>query len=262
MNRLELQIFLLTAILSLACSTRVSEWILLNAPADRYLLVCYHHGAIPETVKQMHRELESKSHHANLIFREEKREEGKPLLYALYYGNRLVAGYDNPQSLKGITNSPLRKKIAGELMEGKLCAMVFLTTGDKAKDEAGLQVVRKSIAASPFSSIITLSVVDRNDAVEHHLVQMLLQTEEDLKDIYEPMLFGVFGRFRVLEPLLAKGISEENIGLMISFFTADCSCVIKENLPGISILCETSWKDPRPALVNKILDENPQLIHH
>lgn len=261
MNRFELKIILLTAILSLACSTRVSEWILLNAPADRYLLVCYHNGAIPEQAKQSHREEESKSRYANMVFREVQKEEGPPLQYALYCDNRQVAKYDNLESLKGITVSPLRKKIAGELMAGKLCVMLYLTTGNKAKDEAGLQVVRNSIAASPFGSIITLTELDRSSAEEHHFVQMLLHTEEDLRMIHEPMLFGVFGRFRVLEPLLAKGITEENIGLMIDFFTADCSCVIKENLPGISILSETSWENPRPALVNRILDENPHLIH-
>ncbi len=262
MNRLELKTVIVAALLCLACSTRVSEWVLLNAPADRYLLVCYHSGVIPETVRQSHKELESKSNQANMVFREVRKEEKQPLHYALYYDNRLVAGYDNLESLKGITGSPLRKKITGELMEGNLCAMIFLNSGNKAKDEAGLLVVRKSIASSPFSSLITLTEVDRNDAGERHFVQMLLHTEEDLKEIGEPMLFGVFGRFRVLEPLLAKGISEENIALMIDFFTADCSCVIKDNLPGINILCETSWENPRPALVNRILDENPHLIHH
>lgn len=261
MNRLELKIILLAGILSLACSTRVSEWFLLNAPADRYLLVCTHKGAIPETVKQLHRELESKSRHANMVFREVRNEEGPPLQYALYYDNRQVAKYDNPESLKGIAASPLRKEIAGELMAGKLCVMLYLTTGNNAKDEAGLEVVRKSIAASPFSSVITLTVLDRNSDTERHFVQMLLHTEDDLKEIREPMLFGIFGRFRVLEPLLAKGITEENIGLMIGFLTADCSCVIKENLAGISILSDTSWENPRPALVNRILDENPHLIH-
>ncbi|MBP7503810.1 MAG: hypothetical protein KA780_00075 [Prolixibacteraceae bacterium] len=262
MNRWEQIIVIMAALLCLACTTKVSEWVLLNSPAGRYLLVCYHNGAIPETAKQLHRELEEQSHRANLIFREVRKDDGKPLSYALYYDNRLVATYDDPSQMKGITSSPLRKQIASELMDGQLCAMVYLTSGNKEKDEAQLQVVRKSIAASPFSSLIALTVVERNDAAEHHFVQMLLHTEEDLKAIHEPMLFGVFGRFRVLEPLLNRGITGENIGLMIDFFTADCSCVIKDALPGINILIDTSWKDPRPARVNKILDENPHLIHH
>ena len=76
------------------------------------------------------------------------------------------------------------------------------------------------------------------------------------------MLFGVFGKFRALEPLLAKGISQENINLMIDFLTADCSCLIKDDLPGTNILYNGKWENPQTALVNKILDENPNLEHH
>ena len=87
-------------------------------------------------------------------------------------------------------------------------------------------------------------------------------TEDDLKGISEPMLFGIFGRFKALEPLVGKGISDENIKLMINFLTADCSCLIKDNLPGTDILFTNNWENPATALVNKILDENPHLLHH
>jgi hypothetical protein len=49
---------------------------------------------------------------------------------------------------------------------------------------------------------------------------------------------------------------------MIDFFTADCSCVIKDDLPGSSILYNGNWENPKTALVNKILDANPNLEHH
>ena len=48
---------------------------------------------------------------------------------------------------------------------------------------------------------------------------------------------------------------------MIGFFTADCSCLIKDNLPGADMLFTNDWENPAPALVNKILDENPSLQH-
>ena len=66
------------------------------------------------------------------------------------------------------------------------------------------------------------------------------------------MLFGIFGRFKALEPLLAGGITEENINLMIDFLTADCSCLIKDNLPGTDILYINKWDSPATALVNGI----------
>lgn len=249
------------AILSLACTTKVSEWMLLNSPPDRYLLVYYHKSTIPESVRLQNKDLENRSDRSNMLFRQVLNENIAKPYYALYYKNRLFSVYDDYNKLNGITDSPLREKIAGELMKGKLCVMLYLTTGDPVKDESGLQVLKKSIAASPFGNIISIVELNRNSAEENHFVSMLINVEEDLKGIREPMLFGIFGRFRVLEPLLAKGISGENIKLMIDFFTADCSCIIKDNLPGLSILYDGSWENPRPALVNKILDENPELVH-
>jgi hypothetical protein len=262
MKSIHLKIVIPAAILGLACTTKVSEWVLLNAPADRYLLVYNSNGPVPDHVRQINKAIENRSGKANLQYRQVIKPEIRKPYFALYYKNRLFGEYPDPGSLEGLTDSPLREKISGELMDGNLCVLLYLTTGNTVKDEAKRQVIRNSLAASPFRDIITLTELDRNNAQEHHFVNMLLHVEDDLKTIDEPMLFGVFGRFRVLEPLLAKGITEENIGLMIDFFTADCSCVIKDDLPGINILNEETWKNPVPARVNKILDENPQLMHH
>ncbi|MDX1285346.1 MAG: hypothetical protein R3182_10045, partial [Draconibacterium sp.] len=109
--------------------------------------------------------------------------------------------------------------------------------------------------------VITVLPLDRKNLEESSFVSMLLNVEDDLKEINEPMLFGIFGKFRALEPLLAKGISEENINLLINFLTADCSCLIKDDLPGVNILYKGSWENPKTALVNKIMDANPHLEH-
>ena len=51
MRRIHLKILILTAILSLACTTKVSEWVLLNAPADQYTLIYFYSGQINETAR-------------------------------------------------------------------------------------------------------------------------------------------------------------------------------------------------------------------
>ena len=43
------------------------------------------------------------------------------------------------------------------------------------------------------------------------LLQMLLNTEDDLKTMKEPMAIPVFGRGRALYALVGKGINEETI---------------------------------------------------
>jgi hypothetical protein len=256
-----LKAILIAAIVGMACTTKVSEWVLLNSFADKYRLVYYHKGdADTETVRQ-NKEMESLSKTANIVFRTEKKEDIAKPYYALYYGNRLFGQYNDQSSLKDIAVSPLREKVVEELMAGKLCVMLYLRSGSSEKDEKGLQVITRSLDSSPFRDIITLMETERGSQSEKHLVSLLLNVESDLKDINEPMLFGVFGRFRALEPLLGRGITEENIHLLIDFLTADCSCLIKDQLPGVSILCKADWERPKPALVNAVLDANPFLMH-
>jgi len=262
MKPVQIKTIILAGLLSLACTTKVSEWVLLNSLPDKYLLVLYHKTPLTESVRNQNREFSEKISSANVVFRTLSRENIVEPYYALYYNDRLFSEYHNYSELEGIAFSPLRNKIAAELMSGKLGVMLYLKCGNEEKDERGLKIIRNTVSSSPFGEIIPVIELGRNNPEEKHLVSMLLNVESDLKDINEPMLFGVFGRFRVLEPLLAKGISEENIDLMIDFLTADCSCLIKDDLPGINILFDGSWENPLPAMANRILDENPELLHH
>jgi len=262
MKRFHLKIFIISAILSLACTTKVSEWVLLNAPANEYLLVYYHKEPLSGIIKEQNSRINGDFKSANIRFRTVVSNNIDKSYYALIYENRLFSKYYNYKELENLTVSPLRSRIAAELMSGKLCVMLYLKTGIDEKDDPALQIIKKTITASPFREIIPVMVIDRNNPDEKHLISILLNVESDLKDINEPMLFGVFARFKALEPLISKGISEENINLMIDFLTADCSCVIKDDLPGTDILFTNDWENPLPAMVNRILDANPSLVHH
>jgi hypothetical protein len=259
MKRIHYKIILLAGVISLACTTRVSEWVLLNGIPNSYTLVYFHNSPISESVKKQNLALSEKMKTANIRFEAVNRPEISGPYYGLYYQNRFFSRYETSGELAGLSSSPLREKIAAELMAGKLCVMLYLKTDNKEKDEKGLNSLHRAIASSPFGKIITVVELSRNSRDEHHLASMLLNVEDDLKDIQEPMLFGIFGRFKALEPLLGKGISEENIKLMIDYFTAECSCLIKDDLPGTDILFPNKWENPTTALLNKIIDDNPQL---
>lgn len=250
---------LLAGLISLACTTRVSEWILLNTLPRQYSLVYFHGSPLSESLEEQNRTLAGRIETANIRFKTVQREGITTPYYGLYYENRLFSTYRNIGQLEGITSSPLRKKIAEELMAGKLCVIVYLKTDDPEKDDQGMRTLQSAIGSSPFGSIITVFELSRNSMDEHHFASMLLNVENDLRFIQEPMVFGIFGRFKALEPLLGKGISEENIHLMIEFLTAECSCLIKDNLPGKDILFTDQWENPKPALLNAIIDSNPAL---
>lgn len=259
MKRKFLTIILLAGIISLACTTRVSEWVLLNSLQNPYTLIYFHNSPITESLKKQNLAVNERIKTANIQFQTVNRKEITGPYYGLYYKNRLFSRYETADELTGLTRSPVREKIAAELMAGKLCVMLYLKTDNDEKDEKGLNTLRRAIASSPFGKIITVVELSRNSRDEHHFASMLLNVEDDLKDIQEPMLFGIFGRFKALEPLLGKGITEENINLMIAYFTAECSCLIKDDLPGTDILFPDKWDNPETALLNKIIDDNPEL---
>ena len=259
MKKKYLKIIVLAGILSLACTTRVSEWVLLNAVPDQYTLVFFHNGPQGDYIKKQNQEITHKIKNANIRFTTAERKDIKEPYYGLYYEDRLFSKYSDPAEMKNLTASPLRDKIAAELMDGKLCVMLYLKTGIREKDEKGMLILQKSLEASPFGDIIPVVELNRNSTDEAHFSNMLLNVEDDLKKIREPMLFGIFGKFKALEPLLGSGITEENIGLMIDYLTAECSCLIKDDLPGTDILFTDKWENPRPALLNRIIDENPLL---
>ncbi len=261
MKRIYLKILIVGAVLSMACTTKVSEWILLNEAPQKYVLVYFHKNKLTETIRSQNNDVKNQLKQANILFKTMETDEIEKPYYALYFNNHLITKFEDYKAVDKIAASPLSTKIASDLKQGKLCVMLYLKSGDGEKDKNSLETTNKALESSPFANIISLVELDRSSGDEKLLVSMLLNVESDLKEIHEPMLFGIFGRFRALEPLLAKGISEENIHLMIDFFTADCSCLIKDNLPGRSILCSDNWENPQPALVNTILDANPELIH-
>jgi hypothetical protein len=259
MKRKFVSILLLCGLISLACTTRVSEWVLLNAVPNSYTLVYFHNRPLSESEKKQNQSINEKIKKANIRFETDRRPGISKPYYGLYYQNRLFSRYEDATELSGLSSSPLREKVAAELMAGKLCVMLYLRTDHPEKDEKGLNTLKRALASSPFSRIITVVELSRNSLEEHHFASMLLHVEDDLRYIQEPMLFGIFGRFKALEPLLGKGISEENIHLMIDYFKAECSCLIKDDLPGTDILFPAKWDNPEPALLNKIIDDNPSL---
>lgn len=259
MKPIHLKIIVLAGLFSLACTTRVSEWVLLNTLPNQYTLVYFHNGQIDEKITRQNLEVTEGIATANIQLVSANRQDIKEPYYGLYYEDRLFSKYQTAEELRDITSSPLREKIAKELMSGKLCVMLYLKTDNREKDEKGLKTIQNAIESSPFGNIIPVIELSRNSKDEAHFASMLLNVEDDLIGIREPMLFGIFGRFKALEPLLGKGISEENINLMIDYFTAECSCLIKDDLPGTDILFTDSWDNPQTALLNKIIDDNPVL---
>jgi hypothetical protein len=176
------------------------------------------------------------------------------------WGSPLTVG-----AVKVALQSPVRRQIARRLLGGDCGVWVLLESGVAAVDdaaaktmEARLRHLEKTLAlpkvdqedlAKGLMSVpearlkVAFSMVrlSRKDPAEEVLVHMLSGSEDDLREEKEPMAFPVFGRGRALFALVGKGIGEEMIDEACSFLIGPCSCVVKEENPGLDLLIAEDW---------------------
>src|SRR5210317_1606385 len=151
MKQITFKGLIIFSVLSLACTTKVSEWVLLNSLPDKYILVYFHKNKLTETEKNKNAELENRFKSANILLESIQRDKVEKPYYALYFNNRLITEYENDQEMLNIASSPMRERVASELMAGKLCVMLYLKCGNEEKDRDGIQIVKNSVATSPFA---------------------------------------------------------------------------------------------------------------
>jgi hypothetical protein len=256
---------LITLVSAYACTTRVSEWALVNVEPTPYDLIYFNtdgkspDSGFPDMEQAMQANLrfrtididEATDEETSIYQQVKQRGDSK---WALFYGNRLVKTILKETDINDLASSPIRDQIASEIKKGKLCVIVYLKSGNRDEDDKGAKAIRASLDKSPLKEIIPVVELGRDVTTERHFVDLLLKVESDLAELEQPMLFGVFGRFRVLEPLVGRGITEENIGFLIEFLTAECSCVIKSGMPGIDMLYTNRWDNYSPALLHKYIE--------
>jgi hypothetical protein len=171
------------------------------------------------------------------------------------------------KSVAALTQSPVREELIRRLAAGHSAVWLFLKSGQKPADDAALakltaQLEKDSedlrlpgfdeLEVSPDllrSTKVRLKIqfsvieIDRADPEEHCLVDMLLNSEPDLRASKEPLAFPVFGRGRVLYSLVGEGITSDNIRTATEFIAGPCSCQVKELNPGFDLLLQCDWDD-------------------
>jgi hypothetical protein len=103
----------------------------------------------------------------------------------------------------------------------------------------------------------SLMRVSRDDPAEEVLLGMLLSVEDDLGEFADkPMVFPVFGRGRVLEPLIGAGLTADNVMFASSYLCGACSCQVKDENPGVDLLVAANWDEAvagSTVIVEKVL---------
>ena len=211
-------------------------------------------------------------------------EEGPPLFTELF------AGRLDEKQVQAMVDSPVRKQLGKLLLDGNAAVLLILTGPDKDANRQAEKVVGEVVAMSDrgefpvsggndfapdqflpeapgdtppqdpreddYSHTLKLAVLKlaRTDPAEKWLVDSLLSVEPDLRQSQyakSPMVFAVYGRGRAMPPYLGKGITKENLADCVIFLTGPCSCMVKEQNPGVDLLIRRDWDAVAETLAAK-----------
>jgi hypothetical protein len=169
------------------------------------------------------------------------------------------------ETAREITSSPAREELVRRLCAGHSAVWLFVDSGVQETDDAAFlrlqQQLQKEAARLKLPAAAELLVTEeflqqvriplmlefsiirirQDDMREQFLLDCLLNSEEDLRGLAEPLAFPVFGRGRVLYSLAGKGIAAATISDACNFLTGACSCEVKEQNPGFDLLIEADW---------------------
>ncbi|MCG8648847.1 MAG: hypothetical protein MI861_03390 [Pirellulales bacterium] len=210
----------------------------------------------------------------NLWKKHRTRDNHQPLMVTLYPRNAQevpdrVASVSEftDQATSRLIDSPVRQEIVKRLVDGDSAVWIFVPSGNVNEDAAALERLTKEveknqkqlklppqeeIEADEFLSEetkielrLSFSIVtlQRDDPKERFLLDLLLESEPDLRSLDQPMAFPVLGRGRVLYALVGRGIFEDTIAMASTFIVGPCSCQVKEQNPGFDLLMAVDWDE-------------------
>ena|GEM_PF-176060 len=90
---------------------------------------------------------------------------------------------------------------------------------------------------------LALVKLDRKDPGEEWLLRNLLAMQKiPPEKEKEPLLYAIFGRGRAMGPCIGDQINRDSIDELVAFLGGACSCVIKDQNPGLDLLFTWDWE--------------------
>ena len=170
-------------------------------------------------------------------------------------------------------------EITDALLAGASTVFAFVECGDATVDQAAFDTLRSAAAKLQTTLEIPEGIIGTNGEVtggrltpqqaraedpsnqlksgiplriqlevirltDHPIVRsVLLHMEDGLHEqTKQPMAFPIFGRARVLPPMVGDAINEENITLAANYLCGACSCQMKAQNPGTDSLSDLDWR--------------------
>ena len=217
-------------------------------------------------------------------------EENKPEKFdgawmAIFYPAstlKIIPLWAGPFTEKGLSKtfqSPARQKLAKRLQDGDSAVWILLECGNKQKDDATKKILEErlvhlgktlkmpelkdqdvqagylSIRPEDLKLGFSLLTISADDPDEKVFREILLSSEDDLKDFDEPIAFAVFGRGRAMPALVGKGINNDMIDDACTFLSGPCSCQVKRQNPGFDILTSVNWDELLEEQIERLDDK-------
>jgi hypothetical protein len=274
-----------------ACDVPVFRYALERWPAAPYEVLIFHRGPLPPeaaeavadlrtrgrvdtedaTVDLLLADLDAAPHPAAKQFWEASPGESLPWMVVRYpeflgIEENVWAGPLSRQSVSALTDSPVRRRIARDLLQGESAVFVLLESGNREKDEAAAQLVQTQLAElekelelpdlppgqwddpvydenGPPKMRLGFELVrlSRTDPAEEVFVRMLIGPAPERLNGDEPVVFPIFGRGRALCAMVGDQITADTIGEEAAFLVGPCSCIVKDQNPGIDMLMTVDW---------------------
>ena len=221
----------------------------------------------------------------------ESRAEGSLPAYVVLtpWGAELPTEQFDKNVAEALIHSPVRTRIAEMLDQGNAAVFLLLPGTDASENQRVESVVRETVAQAASGQIAVASMgdlgtpgmpgqpldpssddqaaaagrlelgmvkLDRSDPAEQWFLRTLMNVEPDLHEYQDqPMVFAVYGRGRAMEPYIGKGITAENLSDLVAFLAGACSCMVKEQNPGVDLLFRWDWE----STADRMAENDPTL---
>ena len=176
------------------------------------------------------------------------------------------AGPLTRENVAAVMDSPVRRQIARDLIQGESAVFLLLESGNREKDNAAAQLLKTQLAElektlelpdvpsgqwddpvydgkGPPKMRLGFEMVrlSRTDPAEQVFVKMLIGPAPDRLQGGEPIVFPIFGRGRALCAVVGDQITADRIGEEAAFLVGPCSCIVKDQNPGVDMLMAVDW---------------------
>ncbi len=160
------------------------------------------------------------------------------------------------ENAEAIIDSPVRELVSRHLTDGSPAVWLFFASSDQSKNKQSLATLNKSLAkmqvnlsiprlsdgsGHPRVNYFPIVQASAKNVKEEFLRKMLGSIEPELLDTDEPMAFPIYGQGRALFALVGKGINHKVIKDHCEFVMGKCSCIVKEQNPGVDMLFNCDW---------------------